>query len=550
MEDGLPDRRHGYLIPAALLIWLLLNLLTLTVFPALHSDEAWLSGLSMEMIRQGRPDVTEPFFDLYPRHPHALKLVYHFLQIPFLLAGGYHSFPVRLLSLCCALLCLPLFHGLLKDLEGKNPASSAAMTTTVLVAADIQFITAAHTGRQEILLLLAQLLVLRLYLRIGNARCALFTGMAAGLAVGIHPNAFITAWPPGLLLLLDVLSRRRRPAEGLLFLLGGALGASVFVSLSFLFNPNFVPDYLAYGTPLGVTRGMDEKLLQLPRFFFQLFRRIAGTYYLPDIRLQMLLFPFVLILPLISSLKRRTGSARRRIEGRNRGLLLRTRSSLTALEDRMILCGAAGILAGIVITGKYSQPSVLFFLPFLYLGLHRGLRILPQRIGAILSGLTALALLLLSLQNIGGELFPPGERESYREFRTALSGAVGDEGRILGGLNTAYAFEHGRLSDYRNLPLLKDSGRTLESYIREGGIAYIILPEELDFVYRSRPVWNALYGNPSPWYPLLRDFTAESCEEIARIASPSYGTRIQAYRYEREWPLKVYRVLPASESSE
>ena len=306
MRKGTRGTTGKYLAIGALFIWLILNMLTLTAFPALHSDEAWLSGLSMEMIQQGRPDVTEPFFDLYPRHPHALKLIYHFLQIPFLLTGGYDSFSARILSLAAAFFSLLLFYGLLKDLEKKGYSgfTMAPPAAVFLLALDIQFITAAHTGRQESLLLLVQLLIIRLYLRTRGAATAMFTGLVTGLAVGIHPNAFILAWTPGLLLLNDVIFRRRKPAAGLFFLAGGVLGASVFVLLSFLFNPDFIHDYLAYGSPLGVTRGLDEKILQLPRFLTQIYSRIAGTYYLPDLRLQILIFPLILIPSLFFSFKR------------------------------------------------------------------------------------------------------------------------------------------------------------------------------------------------------------------------------------------------------
>ena len=124
------------------------------------------------------------------------------------------------------------------------------------------------------------------------------------------------------------------------------------------------------------------------------------------------------------------------------------------------------------------------------------------------------------------------------------------EEKILGGLNTAYAFEHGRLLDYRNLAHLKEHGISFDEYIREREIGYIIHTGELDFIYESRPVWNALNGNPSHWYPRFMKFIEDDCEEIGLIYSPSYGTRIQAYRYNRDWPLRIYRVLPASDSSE
>ena len=45
------------------LVWLSLNLLLLTRYPLVHSDESWLGGLTRNMLAQGSPGVTEPFFD-------------------------------------------------------------------------------------------------------------------------------------------------------------------------------------------------------------------------------------------------------------------------------------------------------------------------------------------------------------------------------------------------------------------------------------------------------------------------------------------------------
>lgn len=62
---------------AALFIYFIWNLITLMKFPAVHSDELWLKGITDEMIRQKSFAVTEPFFDLYPRvvHPDRKSVV-------------------------------------------------------------------------------------------------------------------------------------------------------------------------------------------------------------------------------------------------------------------------------------------------------------------------------------------------------------------------------------------------------------------------------------------------------------------------------------------
>ena len=78
-----------------------INILFLTKYPFMHSDESWLSGLSRTMMYDGLGS-TEYFFDLVPRYPHAIKIIFHILQIVFIKLFGYSLFSVRLLSLVFA----------------------------------------------------------------------------------------------------------------------------------------------------------------------------------------------------------------------------------------------------------------------------------------------------------------------------------------------------------------------------------------------------------------------------------------------------------------
>ena len=93
-----------------LLIYVSINLLFLGKFPVVHSDESWLAGLTLEIMKTGNPAVTEPFFTIFPRHPHAIKILYHLTQIPFILTGGYNHISVRVLSLAFGALTLFFFY--------------------------------------------------------------------------------------------------------------------------------------------------------------------------------------------------------------------------------------------------------------------------------------------------------------------------------------------------------------------------------------------------------------------------------------------------------
>src|SRR6056297_187850 len=162
-------------------IYFVVNILLLSQFPFIHSDESWLSGLTRQImsgIASENPAslvLTEPFFDLLPRFPHFIKMLFHALQWPFLAVFGYTPLAPRLLSLSAACLALWFFYrtaGALDHDSGQGggqqsrPALnsgrrlttgqswgssggwfSISFVTAVLLALDIQFIYAAHFGR-------------------------------------------------------------------------------------------------------------------------------------------------------------------------------------------------------------------------------------------------------------------------------------------------------------------------------------------------------------------------------------------------------------------
>jgi len=509
-----------------ILLWVGLNLLFLTDYPFMHTDEPWLSGLSRTMMAEGTLNTTESFYDLYERNPHALKILFHVLQIGMIRLFGYSLFTVRLLSLITGGLCLHLTASLIRRLTDSPARDLTALLTVVWMSLDIQFIYASHTARQEIqmtALMLASLNILSERRIPGVLRGGL-TGLIIGLSAGFHPNGFLIAWPAGLYLLTEILLKKRSLREGSAFIAAAALSAGVFVLISFHFNPDFLTDYARYGEPLGVLDAPDVKFLRWPRFYRQLYGRIAGTYHLPDIRWQMITFPLLLI------------------------------AAVPAGRLRLILCGLGGFNIGLVLLGKYSQPSVLFLLPFYYLTAAAVIgkatryrrRALPVLLWTLLAGTT----LFFSLREIRTEMFPRKERESYSEYQTAVRRLVPPEATILAGLNTEFAVEYGHLRDWRNLALLKEAGLTFGEYVRSRKIEYILVPEELEYIYESRPRWNVLYGNIAPWYGEMQDFLESDCLPAGDFPSPGCGVRIAALRYRREWRVRVYKVLSAGSISE
>jgi 4-amino-4-deoxy-L-arabinose transferase-like glycosyltransferase len=495
-----------------LFLWFIVNLLFLTNYPFVHSDEPWLSGLSRTMIEEKSLSATEDFFDLYERNPHAIKILFHSLQILFIKVLGYSLFTVRLISLLAGLLTLILMNRLINNVLESQRKEFISLIIIIWMSLDIQFIYISHFARQEIVLigLMILSLVFLTEKKVHPFLRGVFSGITIGLAVGFHPNSFIIAWPAGLLLAFDIFFRKRRISEGILFLLPAALLASLFVSISFYFNPDFISDYKAYGEPLGVLATSDMKLIKVPGFYSGLFHQISGTYHTPSIRLQMILFPFFLIPGIIRK------------------------------KSKLILCGFAGFNMGLIIIGKYSPPSISFLLPFYYLGAAGATEFFISLEKKKWIGLTVPVLIFLtfffSLKEIRKE------KDPYTNYLSELRKFIPGDAIALGNLNTEYLFTKGRLYSWRNLYFLTEENLSLPRYISERKIQYIIVPEELDFIYRNRPYWNVLYGNIALWYPSLEDFLETNCQFSGEFSSPAYGMRIAAYRYTQPWNVKIYKV--------
>lgn len=492
-------------------LWFALNLLFLTSYPFVHTDEPWLSGLTRTMMEEKSLNATEDFFDLYPRHPHAVKILYHIFQIPFIALFGYSVFSVRLLSLTAGSASLVLMGRLLDNLfpEGKKRFNMAIL---ILMSADVQFIYASHFARQEAILLMLLLSALNAVAaeRLSPRKRGLLAGLFIGLAAGFHPNAFIIAWPVGLYILYRMVAKKTAPSEGWSFLaVTGAL-ALLFAGLSYLFNPGFIHDYGAYGEPLGVLASPDVKVLRLPGFFEKLFSRTGGTYHTPPIMVQMTLFPFWLV-----------------IDGvRNRNFLN--------------IAGFLGFSVAVTIIGKFSQPSIVFLLPFYYLAIAGSLHgFMPAKwlFPAVLTFLFC-GNLFFSVTDIRPE------KESFAMWLHRMNEIIPENSVVLGNLYTEYLTGfNGRFHDWRNLSFLDVKDLSLKEYIDQRGIEYIILTDELDYIYENRPQWNALYGNTSNWYPQMKDFIARHTVPAGEISGSPYAVRIAPYRHLMDWKIRIYKVL-------
>lgn len=528
--------------------YLLVSLVTLTRFPFVHSDEAWLASLTRSMIAERSLAATETFFHLTPRYPHALKSIFHLLQMPFV-AVNFSAWSVRLLSLAASAALLVLFYrtirdaGLYKTNSAKRASRFLPLLWTAILAVDIQFIYIGRLARQEILIMLVYQVGLFLLSPILRSprndawKRTLLIGFITGGAAGIHPNAFIVGL--GLTgIVLSVPLGRHGLLKALAAFGGAALtAAALFVAASFTMDSSFPLHYTSIGAAVGVADSGPEKILGFARFIGKIWNQTSGTYYLPPVRGEIVLF------------------------------LLFFTSSLF-VRDRMVIALRRSILfmlIGIGVIGKFSPPSIsLVWSPLAMLGAvtvsalaHRSTtrsvetwryRIVPTITGVLL-GLS----LLHSLVEIAST--PSMRSDRYRYYIASIQALVPDGSNVLANLNTAFAFDEGQLYTWRDFAALDEDrhtteGLTVSEYLNRRNIEYILYPDEMDLIYAQRPVWNDVYGNLYPYYGELRTFLSDHCELVGTITAPVYAMRIVRYAGREPWKVRVFKVVPGSSPSE
>lgn len=519
--------RTGHIIIIVfILLYFFANLLFIERFPFVHSDETWLAGLSRYILHTGKPGETEPFFDLYERHPHGLRVLFQGLQIAGMKLFGYSLRTVRGISLLFAAAALYVYYRLIVEIEG---GGRAPFFSVLLLAFGIQFLYAGRFGRQESVLLFIHLLSLYFFfksVRTGAARDDVLAGTCIAAAAGVHPNAFILFLPLLFLYVYRIAYWRDKKIGNLVFfLLPAGAGAAVFTGISLYFDPSFVRHYLSYGSTLGVDTSFFMKLRGVSDYFYKLFFQISGTYYTPCIRGELLLFCCAGTAGLgffIAALA----------EGRSTG-----RRYAVSAQLFLILFA---VLASIVLIGRYGQPSVVFLFPSALLLLTRVLSMFLKR-KAVFTGFLAL-LLLLTVVSSSLQMLPWLKNNHYRQYLSAVRRHVPEDAVVLANINAEPAFLPGNLYDYRNLTYLREHDSSFREYIEERNIEYIILPEEMEVIYNSRPVWNIIYGNIWPYYSDMLRFLAEDTVPVGEFTAPVYAMRITRYQNRAPWKARVYRV--------
>lgn len=517
MEALVKKIKENKILLSLLLVYFIISISYLTRFPFVHSDESWLSGLSRNIMEKGDYSVTETFFDLYPRYPHAIKAIFHTIQILFIKIFGYRIFSVRFMSLIFSMFIIYFFYKLSRNILKD---SKIAFISLVLLVSDIQFIYASHFARQEIVILFA--LIVGLYFfythRKGHKiKDDIVLGGIVGLSIGIHPNSFIISICFGLIYVYSIFINKDIKIKNLVvYVTIVSIFAGIFVLISLSFNSNFFQDYFNYGKEFGVDYSLLDKISGAKYFYYKLYHSIGGTYYLPNIKLQFWIFGAVFITAIFKLAYKRD------------------KYYIEVIPPVMLAIVAINI--GIILIGRYNQTSIVFQFPVFYLLLAYVVGGLKKNYKYIFMGLLWVAIIINSVLNI-----KPYLDNSYSKYLKEVSKVVKKDDVVLANLNLEFYFDNGKLHDYRNLAFLENNNISFKDYIIKNNIKYIIYPEEMDMIYKEQPRWDGLYGKLN-YYEDMQIFLKNKCELKYELRDKTYGNRIARYVNDKEWKIKIYKV--------
>jgi 4-amino-4-deoxy-L-arabinose transferase-like glycosyltransferase len=447
---------------------------------------------------------------------------------------GYQIFSVRLISILAGTLSLFCFYKISVLITGSKNLSLASL---LILALDIHFIYSSHLARQEIILVLIFLAALYYFLKeiektqINKNISAesknkysikkdIYLGLILGAAIGFHPNAFIISLPFIIIYSWNLIfNKKTKFINYLSFGSTLALMAFVFIYLSFQFDPNFISNYSSFGAQLGVLDSTMLKIETFKAFYLKLFYQVSGTYYIPPIKFQLLFFAALSLLSL---------------------------AKLFFKKDKLnlyLFISLAAVNLAYLIIGRYNQTSIIFIFPISYLIFINLIKNFNFKLKEI-----PILLLITILGLISGFTIIKDSHYNYQDYLNEIAEVVPQDSRVLANLNTEYYFENGSLFDYRNLAYLEENNLSFADYINKNQIKYIIYPEEMDYIYNSRPGWNILYGNLYPYYEEMHNFIDQKTMLIKKFTNSTYPMRIVSKIGEKKWSVKIYKVNSTAET--
>lgn len=577
---------HNRLVAGYLLLWTVLNGLTLTVFPAVHSDEAWLAGLAKAYLDQGSVMATEPFFDLFPRQPHAFKMLFHVLQAGLIQLLGFDVFAVRLLSLLAAMVTLMLVY---RGLARQTGRRDLALGLTIALSLQPLFLTTAHLARQESLILVVLAAAFVVLPQIQLPRQGFWFGLLLGGAALIHPNALFPAVMAGLVLLWKTLARRLSLKTLVFFGTGLAVAGSLLVALSLWVSPGFLQNYAEFGANLAVDAAPNQRGANLQQFVRQLWRQDNGTYWLPDVRGLLVATPMLAGLGLVarvSMVRRRQVSESHDPKDFWPGMAL--------LENGLL--GFSAFLLVLFIIGRFNPTSIVFVLvPLIWIG--GGIVCLEGR--SVLPSLAVAAAILVGVVALQHDFGPfVSQRiasgvDPYQVYSAEIERHLPEHAIVLGNLSAGFVLQQtaDNFYDLRNLSYVTSNIDSIEhrfkseknglydpsndapapsagnaplpdadaaaaspavdaavaAYLTERGINTVVWYEEYDFILRN-PDWWVLYeirpgrtADPAV-LQALKEILEQQGEQIHAFSAPVYGTRVVRYQGDYPWAVSLYRL--------
>ncbi|PAB60033.1 ArnT family glycosyltransferase [Anaeromicrobium sediminis] len=507
---------HSYV---GILIYGIISGFYLVKFPFVHSDESWLSGLSRNMIEKDSLKVTETFFDLYPRNPHGIKILFHKIQMIFMSIFSYDIWTFRLISLISSLIGLCIFYLIIRK-SNMKPIYSFFITLTL--GLNIQFIYASHFARQEAIILLGIIInYLFLFRNIKENRLIniIMMAISTGLLIGVHPNSFVVGAMFICSLFYLVLMKDKNSFKSMFtYFIGVGIFGAIFLFISLKLDPNFFSNYMSYGKTLNVDAPTVTRAMGIIMFYKKLFTRSLGTYYLPSIKMDFILFIGLILWSTYNYLKDKS----------------------TRIHLGVVLLNIIGYNLATFLIGRYNQTSIIFLYPSMFLLLSINLKSLysnsEKKIVYIILCLFV-ATTVNSYMNLKDINY-----NNYYDYIKRVSSSIPHNKKVLANLNTEYGFNNNQLYDYRNLNHLKENNMVFKEYIISREIEYIVYSNEMDYIMRNRPKFNTLYGDISFYYEDMKSFLENKCILIDEFEDSTYGIRINKYIDEGIWTIKIYRV--------
>lgn len=505
-------KKNTYVLIALCIIMLfvIINVLTLMAFPTVHSDELWLKGIANEMSFQKSFRITEPFFDAYPRVVHPFRWAYNAVLIPFLSLNN-HVFSVRLVSLVFAAFCLWIFYKIMR--EQFVDAPYMALIGLATLTFNIQFIYSSHMGRQETMILFALLLG---YYWIITHKSALHYALLVLITMGVHPNSFILGVLISGLLFYHAIFDGAQWKKLFQYLGLMGMGLLLYFVVGIWLNPNFVSEYFTFGASLGIDSPNLGRFNGFYWYFYKLYQQIGGTYDLFNLKGHLLTLALLCMgwTPFIAY-----------------SLYKKTPKYFSGAYVSLV-----SIFIALLLIARYNQTAIVFIMPFIILLLLETSKLHKR------GWLIPLCFLIFSVINLSQNINTYEKQRFYQlpyeEMVNKLAHALPENAVVFGNLNGLEAFDAHAFYDIRNLAFIETD---LMTYFKERGITHIVLHDEMDYLARNAQTWGFLYGNMDH-YEALQSLIQAHGTLVSSFENPLYAMRISRFSGTYPWETRIYKV--------